>query len=257
LPDDFLARRTAGNAIEVLGVVAFRASPVWVLAALADLCGAGRQLIPEIADALKTEGLLEPDRTFTTVDQVLDGLERTSSKMASTINTPPLDVASLRAELDGIRSELRSLQPTVLPSKETVGELWARLRTAAEQQDQSIFATSSSMALSAVRTLPEQARWLTASAKSWRTRCSITTAVPSRRSRRSATSLTHRASSSRTSARRRVSSRRSAGRSPTRCSIESSAPADRRGGPSGPRPSRRAFRPASQARRGVARAQEG
>src|SRR5688572_25229140 len=44
LPDDFLARRTAGNAIEVLGVVAFRASPVWVLAALADLCGAGRQL---------------------------------------------------------------------------------------------------------------------------------------------------------------------------------------------------------------------
>jgi hypothetical protein len=36
LPQNFLARRTAGNAIEVLGIVAFRASPVWVLAALAD-----------------------------------------------------------------------------------------------------------------------------------------------------------------------------------------------------------------------------
>ena len=35
LPDNFLARRTAGNAVEVLGIVAFRASPVWVLAALA------------------------------------------------------------------------------------------------------------------------------------------------------------------------------------------------------------------------------
>ena len=165
LPDDFLARRAAGNAIEVLGIVAFRASPVWVLAALADLCGAGRQLIPEIADALKAEGLLEPDRTFTTVDQVLDGLERTSSKMASTINTPPLDVAALRAELEGIRSELRSLQPAVLPSKETVDDLWLQLRSAASRQDQSIFATSSSMALSAVRTLPEQARWLSASAR--------------------------------------------------------------------------------------------
>src|SRR4029078_6051268 len=43
LPDDFLARRTAGNAVEVLGIVAFRASPVWVLSALADLCGIGRQ----------------------------------------------------------------------------------------------------------------------------------------------------------------------------------------------------------------------
>ena len=33
LPDDFLKRRTAGNVIEALGIVAFRASPVWVLAA--------------------------------------------------------------------------------------------------------------------------------------------------------------------------------------------------------------------------------
>src|SRR5688500_18808282 len=31
LPDDFLVRRGAGNAIEMLGIVAFRASPVWVL----------------------------------------------------------------------------------------------------------------------------------------------------------------------------------------------------------------------------------
>ena len=37
LPDRFLARRAAGNAVEVLGIIAFRASPVWVLAALADL----------------------------------------------------------------------------------------------------------------------------------------------------------------------------------------------------------------------------
>ena len=59
--DDFFVRRTAGNAVEVLGIVAFRASPVWVLAALADLCGVGRQLIPEIAGALKAQGLLEKD----------------------------------------------------------------------------------------------------------------------------------------------------------------------------------------------------
>src|SRR6185436_17404065 len=29
LPDDFLARRAAGNVVELLGIVAFRASPVW------------------------------------------------------------------------------------------------------------------------------------------------------------------------------------------------------------------------------------
>src|SRR5919106_3390204 len=65
LSDDFLARRTAGNVVEVLGIVAFRASPVWILAALADLCGMGRHMIPEIADALKAEGLLEKEEQFT------------------------------------------------------------------------------------------------------------------------------------------------------------------------------------------------
>jgi hypothetical protein len=165
LPDDFLARRAAGNAIEVLGVVAFRASPVWVLAALADLCGAGRQLIPEIADALKTEGLLPQDASFTNVDQILDGMERTSSRLASTINTPPMDVASLRTEWNAIRQEARGLQPASLPSPETVRSAWQQLKEAADQQGQTVFETSSTMALSAVRTLPQNARWLSDSAR--------------------------------------------------------------------------------------------
>jgi hypothetical protein len=118
LPNNFLARRTAGNAVEILGVVAFRASPVWVLAGLADLCGMGRHLIPEIADALKAQGLLEADAEFTSVDQMLDGLERTSSRVAATINTPPLDVAALRREWEDIRHEARSLQPdSFLPAR--------------------------------------------------------------------------------------------------------------------------------------------
>ena len=61
LGEDFLLRRAAGNGIELMGVVAFRASPVWILAALADVAGFGRQLIPEIAESLKKEGLLAPD----------------------------------------------------------------------------------------------------------------------------------------------------------------------------------------------------
>src|SRR6187200_2953212 len=95
LPENFLARRTAGNVVEMLGIVAFRASPVWVLAALADVCGMGRQVIPEIADSLKAQDLLEKDTEFRSVDDMLDGLERMATRMAGTINTPPLDVPAL------------------------------------------------------------------------------------------------------------------------------------------------------------------
>ena len=151
LPDNFLARRTAGNAVEVLGIVAFRASPVWVLAALADLCGMGRHLIPEMADALKAQGLLEKDAQFTSVDQMLDGLERTSSRLAATINTPPLDVAGLRKEWEAIREEARGLPPASLPSRDTISRLWAQLKAESARQDRSVFETSSMMAVSAAR----------------------------------------------------------------------------------------------------------
>jgi hypothetical protein len=163
LPDDFLVRRTAGNAVEVLGVVAFRASPVWVLAALADVCGMGRYLIPEISEALKAQGLLDKDAQFTSVDEILDGLERTSSRLATTINAPPLDVGGLRKEWQAIREDARRLQPASLPSRETITSLWSQLKDESVRQNRSVFETSSMMAVSAARAIPDGVRWLSAS----------------------------------------------------------------------------------------------
>lgn len=170
LPDNFLARRTAGNAVEMLGIVAFRASPVWILAALADLSGLGRQLIPEMADALKREGLLEKDAHYTSLDQMLNGLERTSSRLAATMNTPPLDVAGLRTEWEAIREDARSLQSSSLPSRETITNVWAQLKTESARQNRSVFETSSVMAVSAVRALPSGVRWISASTRVGATR---------------------------------------------------------------------------------------
>jgi hypothetical protein len=166
LGEDFLARRTAGNVLEAAGLVAFRASPVWVLAALADLCGMGRHLIPEISDALKAEGLLDTDTEFSTVDQILDGLEKTSTRLASTVNTPPLDVASLRREWRALRDDARSLAPANLPSRESIAQLWTELKNESLEQDRSIFEMSSMLAVSAASKLPDGVRWLSASAKS-------------------------------------------------------------------------------------------
>src|SRR6266513_681774 len=97
---DFLARRGVGHAIELLGIAAF-----------ADLSGLGRRLIAEIAEALKEEGLLEKEAQFENVDQLLDSLEKTSSRLARTINAPPIDVARLREEWTEIRLQARGLKP--------------------------------------------------------------------------------------------------------------------------------------------------
>lgn len=154
VPDDFLSRRTAGNVIEALGIVAFRASPVWVLAALADVCGIGRHVIPEIAESLKAQGLLEKTADagqFGTVDQLLDGLERTSARLAAAINTPPLDVAGLREEWRAIREEARRLPQASLPTREAIGRVWDGLKAESARQGRSVFEASSVLAVSAVR----------------------------------------------------------------------------------------------------------
>ena len=162
---DFLARRGAGHAIELLGIAAFRLSPVWVLAALADLSGLGRRLIPEIAAALEAEGLLEKGSRFESVDQLLDGLEKTSARVAETFNTPPLDVASLRRQWTAIRNEASRMRPAALPPPQAVSGRWEEIKEESTRQGRSIFETSSVLAVSTVRAFPGSARRFTASAR--------------------------------------------------------------------------------------------
>jgi hypothetical protein len=164
LGEDFLLRRAAGNGIELMGVIAFRASPVWVLSALADVAGFGRQLIPEIAESLKRDGLLAQDGSFATMEQLLTGLERSSGQLAESVNAPPLDVAGLRDEWRKFVAEARLLTAPQLPSAGAVTRVWQDLRAAAEREQRSVFQVSSLLAVSAVGELPERARVLSKAA---------------------------------------------------------------------------------------------
>jgi hypothetical protein len=164
LGEDFLLRRSVGNGVELMGVIAFRASPVWVLAALADVAGFGRQLIPEIAESLKKEGLLAQDGSFATMEQLLGGLERSSGQLAENVNTPPLDVAGLRTEWRKFVDEARQLPAPQLPAASEVTRVWQDLRATAEREQRSVFAVSSLLAVAAVGELPERARVLSKAA---------------------------------------------------------------------------------------------
>ena len=158
LSEEFLVRRTAGNGIELIGILTFHASPVWVLAGLADATGVGRYLISEIADSLKAEGLLDRDGVFNTVDQMLDGLESSAGRLATAINAPPLDVATLRTEWAGMRRDLSNIPPKNLPSLHDIRNVWGEMNQVAKQQNRTLFELSSVMAMSAISDLPKAAR---------------------------------------------------------------------------------------------------
>ena len=170
LAEDFLLKRTASHGIELLGILAFHASPIWVLAALADATGGGRKLIREIAQALQEEGLLAGEARFETpfetMDQILDGLEKTSGHLATALNLPPVDIPGLRREWVELKENLKTIPPKNVPALERVESVWEDLRQSARQQDRSIFMVSSLMAVSTVAHVPSNLLWLSRAARS-------------------------------------------------------------------------------------------
>jgi hypothetical protein len=155
LANNFLLRRTAGHGIELAGLLAFRASPVWIMAALADVSGAGRQIVHEIAEALKEEGVLDCEARFENVDQLLEGLKQTAGQVADLCNAPPLDVAGLRKEWETFRQSAAKIPPGNLPSTALLRRHWEELQAEAAAQNRRVFELSSMMAIAAVSRAPE------------------------------------------------------------------------------------------------------
>lgn len=160
LPSDFLMRRAAGDMVGLAGIAAFHASPVWVLAALSDLAGASRDLVAEIAGALQAAELLPPGQRFSSVNELLDGLESMAGQMAQAVTTPPLNVAEMRAEWRKICREAARIPHAVIPDRNLLWQQWNELKQEANRQHSTVLELSSVMAIAAVRKLPENARWL-------------------------------------------------------------------------------------------------
>ena len=163
--EGFLVKRTASHGIELLGLLTLHVSPIWVLAALADATGAGHALIEQIAESLKEEGLLERNAQFETLDQVLNGLEKTSAHLADTLNMPPVTLHGLRREWQKLREVLPTVPLANRPSLVKLESLWTMLVAASADEHQTVFALCSTLAVGALAELPANVFWLSRAAQ--------------------------------------------------------------------------------------------
>lgn len=146
LPGDFLVRRTAGNGIDWLSLAIFHVSPVWVLAGLADLSGAGGSLLKEMARALEREGLLTGAGNVRSMADFLDALERGSGELAETVNSPPLNVQQLREEWDRLRASVAEK-----PEIADLERQWEQLNDTAAHEHRNVLEISTAVALHSLR----------------------------------------------------------------------------------------------------------
>ena len=140
------ARKAAGNAIEVASLLTLGWSPLWLLAAVADLTGGTRAYLSLLVAELRRDGVLPPDADVTSVEELLGVLEETSGLAAETLDVPPLNV-------DDLRGSWRALQQNAaaLPDARRLAGLYAQLAAVAQQEDRSLRSVSALIAIGAAR----------------------------------------------------------------------------------------------------------
>ena len=144
-PKQLAIRKGAGNIVELGSIAAFGFSPLWLLAAVADLTHGSRVYLHALTDDLKASGVIRDDVDVSSVDDLLGILEGTSGRTARLIDIPPVELAELRTSLRELHDEA-----TDLPSQEQLGRLYDGLRRTAAAEDRSLLEVSQGIGMAFV-----------------------------------------------------------------------------------------------------------
>lgn len=99
LAEEYVKRKLAGNAIEAVGILSVRLSPIWVFALASDAAGGGKVFLGKLVEELKREGVLAPESASGRIDSVeslLGAVQQASDRTTKFFDTPPLSVQELR-----------------------------------------------------------------------------------------------------------------------------------------------------------------
>ena len=119
LEGEYATRKLLGNAIEGVGIATVHVSPLWLFAFFADSVKGGQAYLDRLQDELVEKGYIESNKLSGSLQELLDGLEKTTSSFAQNIDTPPLSREEIMGNVDEIR--------------ESIGELFSRTgRTAGD-----------------------------------------------------------------------------------------------------------------------------
>lgn len=152
-PGRFLARKTAGNFIDIAGLATLHVSPLWVLAIVSDVAYGSKTYMLELATELQKQGLIGDHSTIHKVDDLLDAIQQASGTAASNFDTPPLSIDELRRSAEQTRQALRGVDPTTLIPEAEIRQVWNQMQTLANQEHLSLLGVSGAVAMQTVETI--------------------------------------------------------------------------------------------------------
>lgn len=144
--NELFVRKAAGNAVEVAGFLAVGWSPIWLLAAVADLSGGTRVYLQALVAELQAAGSLPAGQDIASFEELLTALEGASGTLADSIDLLPTSLRDLRHAW----AELRR-NAAALPDAGRLAALFGDLQAAATREGRSLLQLSSLLAVGAAR----------------------------------------------------------------------------------------------------------
>ncbi len=136
-PGKLAVRKGAGNVVELGSIFAFGFSPLWLLAAAADVTHGTRVYLDALVGELKGAGVIGEDVELHSVDDLLASLEGASGTTARLIDIPPLELEALKQSLTDLREDASGL-----PSPVELEAVYRGLVAEAAREEKSVLEVS-------------------------------------------------------------------------------------------------------------------
>ncbi len=143
---ELTTRKAAGNVVEFASILAIGSSPLWWLAAAADVSGGSRAYLRALIAELAEAKLLPAETDVSSFEGLLTELETRSGTLADAVDVPPLNLADARTAWDRLRQA-----PGDLPGPDDLASLFDALQAAARREGRSLSEVSAAVGLAAAR----------------------------------------------------------------------------------------------------------
>ena len=141
-PKKLAVRKASGNVVELGSILAFGFSPLWLLAAAADVSHGTRVYLDTLVAELKSAGVLATTLDVGSVDDLLAALEGASGTSARLVDIPPLEVSALKRSLADLRNDARGL-----PTPPELAAVYQGLTEEADREQRSLLEVSAGIGL--------------------------------------------------------------------------------------------------------------
>lgn len=149
-PMRFIARKAAGNFIDIAGLATLHVSPLLILAIVSDAAYGTKTYLNELAQELQAQGLINDSSSIHKVEDLLNAVKQASGSAASTFEQPPLSLDELYTSVVQTRQAVNDIDPRHLIPESEIRRYWDEMRSIASREQISLLGVSAAIAMETV-----------------------------------------------------------------------------------------------------------